>query len=120
MSKPWEWTTSNCESVESYYPCPIDDCIKHSQSNRIKWTHINCGGYFRLYENGKEKCQKCGVEFLFCNNNYNCGTKFSYHKVRAILQFLVGLNDDNVSDDFWFNLKESLKYQMDNYPSKFI
>ena len=120
MSKPWELSTSSCQSVESEYPCPIDGCSTHNLSEPIKWTHTNCGGYFRLYENGKQKCQKCGSECLFCNQKYNCGSKFSSHKIRAILQYLVGLMDDNVSEDFWFNLKASFKYQQKEYPSKFV
>ena len=120
MSMPWELSTSKCQSIESEYPCPIDGCSTHNLSEPIKWTHTNCGGYFRLYENGKEKCQKCGIECLFCNQNRNCGSKFSYHKIRAILQYLVGLNDDNVSDDFWFNIKQCFNKQKKDYPSKFV
>ena len=64
MSKPWELSTTNCESVESEYPCPIDDCTKHGD-RPIKWTHTNCGGNFRLYENGKEKNIKNVVTNFF-------------------------------------------------------
>ena len=121
MSKPWEMSTSNCQSIGSEYPCPIDGCSTHNLHKPIKWTHTNCCGYFRLYENGKEKCQKCGIECLFCNQNRNCGSKFSYHKIRRILQYLAGLiDDDNVSEDFWFNLKDSFKNQQKEYPSKFV
>ena len=125
MSKPYEWRTDICESIESEYPCPINDCSKHFSDKPIRWTHSNCGGYFRLYENGKEKCQKCGVEDLFCNWNYACSNdnknqKFNSHKIRAILQYLVGLNDDNVSDDFWFNIKQCFNKQKKDYPSKFV
>jgi len=121
MRKPWELPTDNCESIESEYPCPIAECKKHNSSTPIKWTHSNCGGYYRLYENGKEKCQKCGVEHLFCNQNYTCNdnSKFDPCKIRSILQFLVGLNDDKVNEDFFFNLKNSLKWQKEAYPSKF-
>ena len=120
MSKPWEWNTSICESVESYYPCPISDCTQHASLTPFKWTHQDFGGFFRLYENGKQKCQKCGDELSFCFTYFNCGTKFNVHKIRAILQFLIRLNDDKVRENFWLNLKESLKYQKDNFPSKFI
>ena len=118
MSKPWEFSTNICESILNEYPCPIEGCSNH---NIIRWTHSNCGGNFRLYSNGKEKCQKCGVEFFFCNHNYCCsnGNKLSYYKIREILQYLIGLNDDNVSDDFWFKLKASLKWQISEFPSKF-
>lgn len=125
MNKPWEWATELCESIESDYPCPIVNCSNHSEKKNIKWTHSNCGGYFRLYENGKEKCQKCGAEDLFCNWSYICGAnnknqKFSCSRMRGILQFLVGLNDDKVSDDFWFNIKACFKKQKQDNPSKFI
>ena len=123
MSKPWELSTSSCQSVESEYPCPIDGCSTHNSNKPIKWTHTNCGGYFRIYENGKEKCQKCGSECLFCNQIYNCGSKFSYYKIRAILQYragLVGLNDDNVSILFWLHLGASISNQQKEYPSKFV
>ena len=65
MNNPWEMSTSHCQSIESVYRCPINDCSIHINDKPIKWTHKNCGGYFRLYENGKEKCQKCGEEDFF-------------------------------------------------------
>lgn len=124
MSRPWEMRTELCQSIESTYPCPLSSCSKHNRTTEIRWTHSNCGGYFRLYENGKEKCQRCGEEDLFCNWNYSCNNdyknqKFSSFKIRAILQFLMGLNDDNVSEDFWFNIKACFKKQKSDYPWKF-
>ena len=121
MSKPWERSTNICESILSEYPCPIEGCTKHSSDKPIRWTHTNCGGNFRLYSNGKEKCQKCGDECLFCNQNYSCSdsNKFNSHKIRAILQYLIDNNDDNVSVDFWFDVGVSLKWQKIQYPSKF-
>ena len=53
--KPWERSCYECQSVESTYPCPLKNCTKHSLKEEIKWTHSNCGGYLRLYDNGKEK-----------------------------------------------------------------
>ena len=117
MSKPWELSTSSCQSVESKYPCPIDGCSTHNSNKPIKWTHTNCGGYFRLYENGKEKCQKCGSECLFCEQNYNCGSKFSFHKIIDILRYI---DDNNVSFDFLKNLNKSFMHQQMAYPSKFV
>ena len=117
MSKPWELSTSSCQSVESEYPCPIDGCSTHNSNKPIKWTHTNCGGYFRLYENGKEKCQKCGSECLFCEQNYNCGSKFSFHKIIDILRYI---HDNNVSFDFLINLNESFMHQQIEYRSKFV
>ena len=121
MSKPWEYSTNICESILCEYPCPIEDSSIHSSDKPIRWIHSNCGGNFRLYSNGKEKCQKCGVECLFCNQNYSCSdsNKFNSHKIRAILQYLVGISDDNVSDDFWFDIKASLSWQKREFPSKF-
>ena len=124
MSKPYEWSTDICESIESEYPCPVYNCKKHG-NEKVKWTHINCGGQFRLYENGKEKCQRCGKEDFFCNWNYACSNdnknqKFNSYKIRAILQYLIGQNDDNVSEDFWFNIKACFQKQKRDYPSKFI
>ena len=118
MSKPWELSTSSCQSVESKYPCPIDGCSTHNSNKPLKWTHTNCGGYFRLYENGKEKCQKCGSECLFCEQNYNCGSKFSFYKIiRDILRYI---DDNNVGVDFLFNLRMSFMHQQIEYPSKFV
>ena len=118
MSKPWELSTSSCQSLESKYPCPIDGCSTHNSNKPIKWTHTNCGGYFRLYENGKEKCQKCGSECLFCEQNYNCGSKFSLRKIMGdILRYI---DDNNVGVDFLFNLRMSFMHQQIEYPSKFV
>lgn len=122
--KPWERSCYECQSVESTYPCPLKNCTKHSLKEEIKWTHSNCGGYLRLYDNGKEKCQKCGYEDLFCFWNYNCdtdnkNTNFSTFKMRAILQYLVAVNDAKVSEDFWLNIKACFKKQKKDYPNKF-
>ena len=123
-TEPWKKSCDECESIESKYACPVYNCSQHG-NEAIKWTHGgDCGGGFRLYSNGKEKCQKCGEEDFFCNWNYCCNSdnknqQFNNSSIRAILQFLVGLNDDNVSEDFWFNLKMCFKKQKKDYPSKF-
>ena len=125
MDRPWNMNCDVCESIESEYPCPLSNCSSHSDKEKpIRWTHSNCGGYFRLYENGKEKCQKCGEEDLFCNWNYSCcddkkNQKFNSYRMRTIIQMLVGLNDDKVSTDFWFNIKMCLNKQKKDYPWKF-
>ena len=69
----------------------------------------------------KKNAKNVELNFFFCNHNYCCsnGNKLSYYKIREILQYLIGLNDDNVSDDFWFKLKASLKWQISEFPSKF-
>ena len=118
--QPWERSCSECESVESSYPCPLSSCSIHtSEKCVIDWVHSECDGKLRLYDNGKEKCQKCGSEFLFCCQDFNCGNKFSDFKIRRILQYLIGCNDEKVSDDFFFKLKDSFKHQKNEYPSKF-
>lgn len=125
MTKPYDKSCSDCESVESEYPCPISNCsIHHDRDTPIRWTHRNCGGYFRIYDNGKEKCQKCYIEDYFCNWNYSCSSDIKDQKIddfrlRAILSMLMGLSDKSVSEDFLWNLKVSLRHQRDLFPSKF-
>ena len=118
---PWNKSCDVCESVESVYPCPCENCSNHSDFKSIKWNHLNCGGYLRFYENGIEKCQKCGKEDLFCNWPRCCqNAKLSSFKIRAILQYLVGINDERVNTEFWFNIKACLKKQKEDYPARFI
>ena len=125
MIKPYYKSCSNCESVESEYPCPITNCSVHRDlKNTIRWEHTNCGGYLRIYENGKEKCQKCGEEDYFCNWNKCCSAdnkdqKIDDFRLRAILQMLMGLYYEGVSEDFFWNLKASLKHQRELFPEKF-
>ena len=89
--EPWKKSCDDCESVESKYPCPVYNCSKHG-NEAIKWTHGGgCGGGLRLYSNGKEKCQKCGKEFVFCLQNYSCydssknQKQYSYPKIINII-----------------------------------
>ena len=123
--KPWNRNCSDCQSVESSYPCPLSECLIHSSNkNAVNWVHSNCEGCLRLYDNGKEKCQKCGEEDLFCLWNYNCSQEnknkhISSFKIRALLQYLVGLNDQDVNPEFWINIKACFNDQMKRYPSKF-
>ena len=42
MSKPYEWRTDICESIDSEYPCPINDCSIHCSDRPIRWIHSNC------------------------------------------------------------------------------
>ena len=125
MIKPYDKSCSNCESVESEFPCLMTNCsVHHDRDNAIKWRHANCGGYFRIYENGKEKCQKCDTEDYFCNWNYSCSAdnkdqKIDDFRLRAILQMLMGLSDKGVSEDFFWNLKASLRHQRELFPEKF-
>ena len=86
--EPWKKSCDECESIESEYACPVYNCSKHG-NEEIKWTHgDDCGGGFRLYSNGKEKCQKCGKEFVYCLQNYSCydssknQKQYSYPKIK--------------------------------------
>lgn len=118
----WELDCHQCESLISEYKCTLsDDFCQDNQPH--KWVHAGCGGHLRLYENGKEKCQKCGYENYFCNWNYESAPKNQRNdpaKIRAVLQYLVGMDDSKVSYDYWFNLKASLNYQMKTFPNKFL
>ena len=116
MAQPWNKNCNECESIESEYPCVRRNCSIHSDKTKPnKGVHINCGGYFRLYENGKEKCQKCGKEDLFCNWN----GKIDYLRLRYALQFIAGINDDKVDVEFFINLKNCLDKQRRDFPEKF-
>jgi hypothetical protein len=118
---PWNKSCDACESVKSEYPCPCENCLNHSDFESIKWNHINCGGYLRLYENGIEKCQKCGKEDLFCNWFRGCqNAKLSSRKIRAILQYLIGASDGRESTEFWMNITACLEKQEKDYPHRFI
>ena len=122
---PWEKSCDECESVESKYACPVYNCSKHG-NEAIKWKHGgDCGGGLRLYSNGKEKCQKCGEEFVFCLQNYSCydssknQKQYSYSKIKNIIYKLVGFDTRNVSQTFLFALSMSIDKQYKDYPERF-
>ena len=123
--EPWKKSCDDCESVESKYACPVYNCSKHG-NEAIKWTHEGgCGGGFRLYSNGKVKCQKCGKEFVFCLQNYSCydasknQKQYSYTKIKNILSKLVGMDTRNVSPTFLFSVAASIDKQYKDYPERF-
>ena len=123
--EPWKKSCDDCESVESKYPCPVYNCSKHG-NEAIKWTHEGgCGGGFRLYSNGKVKCQKCGKEFVFCLQNFCCydssknQKQYSYHKIKDILAKLVGMNTRDVSPTFLISVSVSIDKQYREYPERF-
>ena len=123
--EPWKKSCDDCESMESKYPCPVYNCSKHG-NEAIKWTHGGgCGGGFRLYSNGKEKCQKCGKEFVFCLQNYSCydssknQKQYSYPKIKNIIARLVGMDTRNVSPTFLFSVAASIDKQYKDYPERF-
>ena len=122
--EPWKKSCDECESVESKYPCPVYNCSKHG-NEAIKWTHSEgCGGGFRLYSNGKEKCQKCGKEFVFCLKNFCCydssknQKQYDYNKIRNILAILDAETRD-VSPTFFFSVRVSIANQYREYPERF-
>ena len=124
--QPWKKSCDDCESIESKYPCPLYNCSKHG-NEEIKWTHGgDCGGGFRLYSNGKEKCQKCGKEFVFCLQNYSCydssknQKQYSFSKIKNIITKLVGcMNTRNVSPTFLILLDMSLDKQYRDHKERF-
>lgn len=125
MDKPWEKDYRDCESIESYYPCPLSNCTRHSEDVKIRWTHSGCGGTFRLYDNGSERCEKCGRGDLFCNWNYSCCTDnknqiLDLFKIRNFLGILVKLPENKVSFEFLINIKICLKKQSIDHPEKFV
>ena len=124
--EPWKKSCDECESVESKYPCPVYNCSKHG-NEAIKWTHSEgCGGGFRLYSNGKEKCQKCGIEEVFCLQNYSCydasknQKQYSYQKIKNILAKLVGMDTRDVSPIFFALISMSIDKQFKDYPERFV
>ena len=124
--EPWKKSCDDCESIESKYACPVYNCSKHG-NEAIKWTHGGgCGGGFRLYSNGKEKCQKCGKEFVFCLQNYSCydssknQKQYSFSKIKNIITKLVGcMNTRNVSPTFHILLSMSLDKQYRDHKERF-
>ena len=123
--EPWKKSCDECESVESKYPCPVYNCSKHG-NEAIKWTHGGgCGGGFRLYSNGKEKCQKCGEEFVFCLQNYSCydssknQKQYSKIKIRNMVEKLVEMYAINVRSSFFFSIRVSIDKQYKDYPERF-
>lgn len=122
--EPWKLSCSECQSIPSDYPCPIKDCSRHKEGKDIHWTHSDCGGSFRLYENGKEMCQKCFEEDYFCKWSYSCSAnnksqRMSYTKIRNILQKIVGMDFRDVSVWALWNIRVSIEKQCEDFPDRF-
>lgn len=117
-TEPWNYECCNCDSVESFYACPINNCNKHG-NEPIRWTHTNCGGSFRLYENGKEKCEKCGMEEHFCLLSCHDSHKIDYLKVKNTLAKLAGLNSRLCSPYFLIHVSICIDKQYRDHPEKF-
>ena len=121
---PWNYECYECESVESNYPCPVYSCSKHSPGQKIYWSHGNCGGSLRLYENGKEKCQRCGDEEYFCKWKCSCyqdnkTKQYSYSKIKNVLSKLAGMDTRYVSPYFLVHVSMCIDKQFHDYPEEF-
>ena len=124
-TEPWKKSCDECESIESKYACPVYNCSQHG-NEAIKWTHgDDCGGGFRLYSNGKVKCEKCGKEIIFCLQNYCCFDKsknqkqYSYQKIKNIISKLAGMDTREVSPTFLISLSMCIDKQYKDYPDRF-
>lgn len=122
---PWEFSCSDCDSCESVYPCPVYKCSKHGDE-RITWVHgSSCGGSLRLYENGKEKCQKCGREKLFCLWDCSCydesknEKQYDYLQLKNMLTKLSGLDTRYCSPYFLFHIGMCIDKQYKDYKYRF-
>ena len=122
-TEPWNYSCDDCESIESRYPCPLSNCSKHGDEP-IRWVHGgDCNGGFRLYSNGKLKCEKCGVEDLFCLWNWKCcadESKYHYPKVRNILARIpVMMDARSVSPMFFIYVTACIDKQYKDHPERF-
>ena len=122
---PWNYSCDQCDSVESKYPCPVYNCSRHGDEP-IKWVHgDSCGGDLRLYENGKEKCQRCGKELLFCLWDCSCYDKaknekqYDYLKIKNMFHKVSGLDTRNVSTYFLIHIAICIDDQYHNHPERF-
>jgi len=123
--EPWNYSCSECDSCESKYACPAYNCSKHG-NQQIKWTHGSCGGGLRLYENGKEKCEDCKVEALFCFWNCSCydesknEKQYSYKKIKNILAKLAGMDTRHCSTYFLIHVTLCIDKQWRDHPEKLM
>jgi len=122
--RPWEKECDECQSMSSDYPCPVNNCTKHSDGKTIHWIHDGCGGSFRIYENGKERCEKCKKELFFCMWSYTCSSdskskQISYSKIKNVLQKLVGMDARDISTTALMHIWVSIEHQCKEYPQYF-
>ena len=123
--EPWNYSCDDCESVESKYACPLLNCSKHG-NEAIKWVHGGgCRGGLRLYSNGKERCEKCGVEDLFCLWDCSCydesknNQKYDYQKLKNILAKIAGTDTRDVSPIFLVYASMSIDKQYKEHRERF-
>ena len=121
-TEPWNYSCDDCESVESRYPCPLSNCSKHGDEP-IRWVHGgDCNGGFRLYSNGKLKCEKCGVEDLFCLWNWKCcadESKYGYQKTKNIFAKAISIDTRSVSPMFHIYVNVCIDKQYKDHPERF-
>ena len=124
-TEPWNYSCDDCESVESKYPCPLSNCSKHGDEP-IRWRHGGgCNGGLRLYSNGKLKCEKCGVEDLFCLWDFSCSNesknnqKYDYRKIRDIFAKANGMDTRSVSPFFLIYVSLCIDKQYKEHPERF-
>ena len=123
-TEPWNYSCSECDSCESKYACPVYNCSRHG-SEAIKWMHGGCHGGLRLYENGKEKCERCGEEELFCLWDCSCydesknQKQYSYHKIKNMLAKLAGMDTRYASTFFIVHVSMCIDKQFKDYPERF-
>jgi hypothetical protein len=124
-AEPWNYSCYDCESVESRYPCPLSNCSKHGDE-AIRWCHGgSCNGGLRLYSNGKEKCERCGVEEFFCLWDCSCAdesknnSKYDYSKIRNIFSKAIGMDTRSVSPFFLIYVAACIDQQYKDHPERF-
>ena len=123
--EPWKKSCDDCESIESRYPCPLSNCSKHGDEP-FKRVHVGgCNGGLRLYSNGKLKCEKCGVEDLFCLWDCSCANesknnqKYDYCKIRNIFAKAIGMDTRSVSPFFLLYVSACIDKQYKDHPERF-
>jgi hypothetical protein len=125
--EPWNYSCDDCESVEGRYPCPLSNCSKHGDEPIRRVHGGSCNGGFRLYSNGKLKCEKCGVEDLFCLWNWECcadesknNQKYDYSKIRNIFANAIGIDTRSVSPMFLIYVAACIDKQYQQHPERFV
>jgi hypothetical protein len=123
-TSPWDYECYECDSCESRYACPVYKCSRHG-NDAIKWCHGSCGGGLRLYENGKEKCERCGKENLFCLWDCSCydesknQRQYDYLKIKDFFAKAAGMDTRHCSTYFLIHVAMCIEKQLKQYPERF-
>ena len=56
--------------VDFIAPCPVQDCLNIGKV--FRWIHYNCGGYFKITNEGEIRCIRCGTSGLFVDWKFQC------------------------------------------------